>query len=389
MEDRIKAVLAQVAEGALPVDDALEQLRRSPAAPFVDTPNARVDTHRALRQGLPEVVFGLGKTAAQIAEVVEVLRSAGQNVLVTRVEAAIAEESKPMSEPSSYSSTIDETPSAEEEESLSSPSAVRSSCSSGLVMAVSTSSAAAPVQATRTVTKSSAKFGKNWTFSRSSAHTPLRIIIVMSRLQATRCCAKVPIRSDLCRKVIRTWSGLPGGNLTSPGTPRRPPGPRPRSVLSSRRRRPREHDVSELLIRPLTAADEAAWRRLWAGYLAFYETSVPEEVYRTTFARLLSGEPNEYHGLVAVKGGRPVGIAHYLFHRHCWRIENVCYLQDLYVDVDVRGTGAGRALIEAVYAAADAKGCPSVYWLTQHFNEAGRRLYDRIGELTPFIRYNW
>ena len=77
------------------------------------------------------------------------------------------------------------------------------------------------------------------------------------------------------------------------------------------------------------------------------------------------------------------GLAHYLFHRHGWRIENVCYLQDLYADPEVRGTGIGRALIEAVYAAADAAGAPSVYWLTQEFNATARRLYDRIGTLDP------
>ena len=146
--------------------------------------------------------------------------------------------------------------------------------------------------------------------------------------------------------------------------------------------------MSDLRIRPLAAEDEAPWHRLWTLYLEFYETSVPEIVYRTTFARLLSGQSNEYRGLIALRGNRPVGIAHYLFHRHCWRVENVCYLQDLFVDAEQRGTGVGRALIEGVYAAADAEGCPAVYWTTQHFNSAGRRLYDRIGELTPFIRYN-
>ncbi len=93
-------------------------------------------------------------------------------------------------------------------------------------------------------------------------------------------------------------------------------------------------------------------------------------------------------GLIATLGGKPVGLVHYLFHRHGWRIENVCYLQDLYADPDVRGTGIGRALIEAVYAAADREGCPNVYWLTQDFNETARKLYDRIGKLTPFIKYS-
>jgi len=140
-------------------------------------------------------------------------------------------------------------------------------------------------------------------------------------------------------------------------------------------------------IRPLAAADETDWRRLWGDYLEFYETEVPEEVYRTTFGRLLSGDAHEYHCLIAEQGGRPIGLTHYLFHRHCWRVENVIYLQDLYVDPTARGTGAGRALIEAVYAAADAAGCPTVYWLTQDFNATARQLYDRIAQLTPFIKY--
>ena len=140
-------------------------------------------------------------------------------------------------------------------------------------------------------------------------------------------------------------------------------------------------------IRPLAAADEAEWRRLWTGYLEFYEASVSEEVYRTTFARLLGDDAQDYHGLVAERDGKPIGITHYLFHRHCWRVENVVYLQDLYVDPEVRGTGAGRALIEAVYAAGDAAGCPSVYWTTQDFNATARQLYDRVAELTPFIKY--
>lgn len=140
-------------------------------------------------------------------------------------------------------------------------------------------------------------------------------------------------------------------------------------------------------IRPLRAADEADWRRLWTGYLDYYETSVTEEVYRTSFSRLLGDDRHDFQGRLAVLDGQPVGLVHYLFHRHMWRVENVVYLQDLYVDPSVRGKSIGRALIEAVYAEADEAGCPRVYWLTQHFNEAGRRLYDRVGVLSPFIRY--
>jgi len=144
---------------------------------------------------------------------------------------------------------------------------------------------------------------------------------------------------------------------------------------------------TSLIIRPLKAADEEQWRRLWHDYLVFYEASVPQEVYISSFARLLGDDPQDFNGLVAELDGKLVGLTHYLFHRHGWKIENTCYLQDLYADPDVRGKGIGRALIEGVYAAADAAGAPAVYWLTQDFNTEARKLYDRIAVLTPFIKY--
>ena len=145
--------------------------------------------------------------------------------------------------------------------------------------------------------------------------------------------------------------------------------------------------MSDVTIRPVQAADEDVWRELWRGYLDYYETTLPERIYAETFRRLLGDDPRDYKGLVAIEAGTPVGLTHYLFHRHGWKIEDVCYLQDLYVAPARRGTGIARKLIEAVYAEADAHGASQVYWLTQHFNDAGRRLYDRVGVLTPFIKY--
>jgi GNAT superfamily N-acetyltransferase len=142
-----------------------------------------------------------------------------------------------------------------------------------------------------------------------------------------------------------------------------------------------------MTIRPLRSEDRPEWQDLWTQYLAFYETSVSADVYDTTFQRLLGEDPQDFSCLVAQLDDRLVGFTHYLFHRHAWKTENVCYLQDLFAHPDCRGTGIGRALIEAVYAAADTEGAPSVYWLTQDFNAPARQLYDRIGKLSPFIRY--
>ena len=119
-----------------------------------------------------------------------------------------------------------------------------------------------------------------------------------------------------------------------------------------------------------------------------------EEVYRTTFERIISehiaGEATFYNprGLLALSDGKPVGLVHYIHHRHGWQVDHVCYLQDLFADPEVRGTGVGRALIEAVYAEADRDGCPRVYWMTQEFNTEARKLYDRIATLTPFVKYS-
>jgi len=141
-------------------------------------------------------------------------------------------------------------------------------------------------------------------------------------------------------------------------------------------------------IRSLTEGDYEGWSCLWCAYLEYYESSVPDNVYQSTFERLLSDDPHEFRGLVAAdESNAPVGLVHFLFHRHAWKIENVCYLQDLFTQSDLRGQGIARALIEAVYTEADAQNAPNVYWLTQEFNHTARKLYDNIGKLTPFIKY--
>ncbi len=140
-------------------------------------------------------------------------------------------------------------------------------------------------------------------------------------------------------------------------------------------------------IKELSEADWKEWSRLWRSYLAFYRTELAQKVYTSTFKRLLSDTPYEPDALLATKDGEPIGLVHYLQHRHCWRTENVIYLQDLYVDETARGCGAGRALIEAVYAAASERNITSVYWLTENTNHQAMALYDRVATKTGFIKY--
>lgn len=143
----------------------------------------------------------------------------------------------------------------------------------------------------------------------------------------------------------------------------------------------------DIEIKQVQRKHETTWRQLWTGYLTFYESAVSEDVYASTFERLLKDDAHEPSGYIAWHGEDAVGLVHFMYHRHCWRIENVCYLQDLFATPQARGKGVGRALIEAVYAQADAAGCPVVYWNTAEDNETARRLYDRMAQKTGFIKY--
>lgn len=142
-----------------------------------------------------------------------------------------------------------------------------------------------------------------------------------------------------------------------------------------------------ITIRPLTRDDHDSWRSLWTAYLTFYETVLPDTTTDVLFERLLGDDPRDFTCLLAVADHRPVGLVHYVFHRNSWVTDEVCYLQDLYVAPETRGTGAGRTLIQSVYDAADAQGAASVYWMTQEFNSTARHLYDSVATVTPFIKY--
>ena len=143
-------------------------------------------------------------------------------------------------------------------------------------------------------------------------------------------------------------------------------------------------------IRPVEERDYAGWRPLWDGYNAFYErtgpTAISEETTQTTWRRFLDpGEP--MFALVAEREAKLVGLAHYLYHRNTTMRTMTCYLQDLFADPAARGTGVGRKLIEAVYAAAKDAGSPRVYWQTHASNATAQLLYDRIAVKSGFIVY--
>lgn len=145
--------------------------------------------------------------------------------------------------------------------------------------------------------------------------------------------------------------------------------------------------MANIEISDLTLADKTEWKTLWAAYIKFYKTSLEPQMYDLAFERMLSNDQNEFQGLLARIDTKVVGLAHTLAHRHGWYEDKVIYLQDLFTIPEVRGQGAGRALIQEVYRRADLAGTPTVYWLTASDNIGARRLYDAIAKDSGFVKY--
>jgi GNAT superfamily N-acetyltransferase len=141
-----------------------------------------------------------------------------------------------------------------------------------------------------------------------------------------------------------------------------------------------------LRVRPLQSSDYEAWLPLWQGYVTFYESSVSDAQTALTWQRLLDPTFN-LNGLIAEQDGALIGFTHYLFHPATWAANDYCYLEDLFVSPTVRGSGAGRALVDAVKQAALAQGAAKLYWLTQTDNATARRLYDAVAQDTGFMHY--
>ncbi len=139
-------------------------------------------------------------------------------------------------------------------------------------------------------------------------------------------------------------------------------------------------------IRMAQETDFVQWLPLWKGYQTFYKTCIPEETTAITWSRFHTpAEP--MHCAVAEMEGKLIGMVHYIQHRSCWTTGDYVYLQDLFVEPQMRGSGVGRALIEHVYERAAQSGASRVWWLTHESNTDAMLLYNRIADKSGFLQY--
>ncbi|WFR95433.1 GNAT family N-acetyltransferase [Rhizobium tumorigenes] len=139
-------------------------------------------------------------------------------------------------------------------------------------------------------------------------------------------------------------------------------------------------------IREARPDDEARWRALWADYLAFYGVGIADDITDLTWRRVFD-PASAIFMRVAVVDDVVMGFALCLTHEGTWTSGLDCYLEDLFVDAEVRGKGVGQALLDDLVALSKASGWTRLYWHTDETNSTARKLYDRFVQSDGHIRY--
>ena len=139
-------------------------------------------------------------------------------------------------------------------------------------------------------------------------------------------------------------------------------------------------------MRDAAASDEPEWRRLWTAYNGFHGHDLSATITAATWRKILD-PAIPVSARVVVREGGLAGFCICVLHDCTWTPTPVCYLEDLYVDADRRGSGIGRALIQDAVDRAREGGLSRVYWHTKADNAEARRLYESFVPADAVVRY--
>ena len=142
------------------------------------------------------------------------------------------------------------------------------------------------------------------------------------------------------------------------------------------------------IVRPAQAGDVSHWLPLWRAYCTSLDHAVSDAVSDGVWSRILTPSEPIWCIFVSQAGAEPQGFALYVMHPHTWSLQPVCYLEDIFVAPEIRGRGAGRALIEKLVERGREEGWRRIYWHTHENNYRARALYDRVVGRTDYVRYD-
>ena len=146
----------------------------------------------------------------------------------------------------------------------------------------------------------------------------------------------------------------------------------------------RSSEPMPVVVRPAAEPDRERWADLYRGYAAFYEVPAPDLDH--LWQRISQG--HELECFVAELDGDVVGLAHVRAFARPLEGDWGGFLDDLYVDPDRRGTGAGEAMVEHLRGLARQRGWGVVTWITAADNTVARRVYDRLATAQPWVTYD-
>jgi ribosomal protein S18 acetylase RimI-like enzyme len=141
-------------------------------------------------------------------------------------------------------------------------------------------------------------------------------------------------------------------------------------------------------VRPVAHGDEPRWRELYAGYAAFYKVEQTEEMAARVWSWLFD-PARAVEGIVAVDAaGEVQGLAHFREFARPLRAAVGGYLDDLFVEPALRGSGAADALLDELKRIGAERGWTVIRWITAEDNYRARGKYDRVATRTNWVTYD-
>lgn len=142
----------------------------------------------------------------------------------------------------------------------------------------------------------------------------------------------------------------------------------------------------EIVQIPSVTQMKAEWRELFDGYTTFYKRVLTDQVAEAVWA-WINDPTHEVEGVLALLGGKPAGLAHFRRQPRPALGQDMGYLDDLFVDPDVRGQAIGRRLLAHVAEVGRQRGWGIVRWTTADDNYRARGLYDQVAKKTSWNLY--
>jgi GNAT superfamily N-acetyltransferase len=145
--------------------------------------------------------------------------------------------------------------------------------------------------------------------------------------------------------------------------------------------------MTSVEISPPIAADQPGWRRLYEGYAAFYKMPMTDAIAERVWS-WLHDPAHVLEALVArTPAGAVVGIAHFRAMPRPLTGSTAAFLDDLFVDPELRGARVADALLAELKRVAQTRGWTLIRWLTADDNYRARGVYDRHAKRTMWVTY--